>query len=58
MLLHLPVHAPQPGPERLVAAGLFDVLGDPDGFQRPGGVIEDLGSVRQEAADQLPGLGT
>jgi hypothetical protein len=55
-LLHLAVHLVEPGTERLVLAGAFDVLGHADGFERPGGVVEDLGTSREDRPLRGPGL--
>ena len=57
-LLHFPVHPVQPQPERLVAAGPFDVVGDADGFECLGGVVVHLGGAGEEGADQAPRVGT
>jgi hypothetical protein len=55
--LHFPVHPVQPQPERLIAAGPFDVVGDADGFECLGGVVVYLGAVHEQGADQAPRVG-
>src|SRR5829696_7675749 len=55
--LPFPVHPVQPQPERLVAAGPFDVVGDADGLERLGGLVVHLGAVHEQGADQAPRVG-
>jgi hypothetical protein len=46
-LLHFPVHPVQPQPERPVATGPLDVIGDAASFERLGGVVVHLGAVHE-----------
>ena len=54
--LHLAIHLVEAGPERLVLSRSLDIFGDPDHFERAGGVVVDLGSYGQDGLHSVSRL--